>query len=225
MTVDQRTAQLFQLAAATRRAMDAVVRTDVGEAAVDAAIAALDQATDQLSQRLRPTMPWPNADEFRKGLAYYNPVIGRANPYAPPMAVSLLDDGSVQGQVTLGPIHEGPPGFVHGGIVSMLLDQFLGHVVAAAGVPAMTAELTVRFRRPTPFGRPLLLVGRAESIEGRKTLASAQILADDAVTAEGRGVFLQTSAERFRRLAEVADQPRVSSSDATKERLGSRPAK
>jgi acyl-CoA thioesterase FadM len=73
----------------------------------------------------------------------------------------------------------------------MLLDQILGHAVAAADRPAMTVGLTVRFRRPTPFAQPLGLTARTSGGEGRKILAEAEChTADGTVTAQANAIFL-----------------------------------
>ena len=42
---------------------------------------------------------------------------------------------------------EGFRGIVHGGVVSTVLDEAMSKAVAAAGLPALTAELRVRLRR------------------------------------------------------------------------------
>ena len=45
---------------------------------------------------------------------------------------------------------EGFRGIVHGGIVSTVLDEAMSKAVAAAGLPALTAELRVRLRQHVP---------------------------------------------------------------------------
>lgn len=185
------------LAAATRRLMDAVVRTHASPEERLAAADTIDDVAADLSGSLRPTMPWPPADAMQRGVRPHSPVIGTANPYAPPMEIRHTADGGVEGLVTMAPIHEGPPGAVHGGLVATLLDQLLGHANAAAGISGMTVELTVRYRRPTPYGVPLVVQARHDGVDGRKILASGEITANGEVTARATGVFLKppTSAQ------------------------------
>ena len=65
-------------------------------------------------------------------------------------------------------VYEGPPGAVHGGIVAAYLDEVLGGAAArAAGKPAVTGELTVRYVRPVPSETPLLGRGRLVANHGR----------------------------------------------------------
>jgi acyl-coenzyme A thioesterase PaaI-like protein len=194
------------LAAAVRRLMSASVLSTASDDSLAAAAADVERLAEHLEDiGVRDTMPWPDEHSMRRGHRPYSPVIGAANPIAPPLVVRKLDDGSVVGECTMQPIHEGPPGVVHGGWVATLLDQLLGHANAAAGVGGFTAELTVRYRRPTPYGVPLLVRARTDSVEGRRVHASGEIVADGVVTAEATGLFLMPSAERVAALRETVE--------------------
>ncbi len=192
-----------ELADAVRRLMQATVLTTLDDEQRRAVAADIDALTARLSAESRDTMPWPDPESMRRGDRPYSPVIGAANPIAPPMTVRTLDDGSVVGEAVMRPIHEGPPAVVHGGWVATLLDQLLGHANAAAGVGGFTAELTVRYRRPTPYDVPLTVRARTDSIDGRRVRSSGEIVANGVVTAEASGLFLMPSAER---LVEVAQE-------------------
>lgn len=197
----------FALADAVRHVMDAAVLSDADEAGRRAAADAIHAIAGQLSRSgYRATMPWPDDESMRRGDRPYSPVIGAANPLAPPLTVRVLEDGSVLGECTLRPIHEGPPSAVHGGWVATLLDQLLGHANAAAGVGGFTAELTVRYRRPTPYGVPLTARARTDSVDGRRVRASGEILADGVVTAEAAGLFILPSVDRVVELRESLHQ-------------------
>ena len=189
------------LAAAVRRLMDVAVLTQADDLA--AATADIHAIADRLAAGgTRATMPWPAPESMRRGHRPYNPVLGDANPISPPMRVRQCDDGSVVGEATLRPIHEGPPGVVHGGWVASLLDQLLGHANAAAGVGGFTAQLTVRYLRPTPYDVPLLLRARTDRVEGRRVMSSGEVVANGVVTAEASGMFKMPSPERVAELHE-----------------------
>lgn len=195
-----------RLAAAVRRLMEAAVLTESDDADVDA----VAEAVDGLARRLadggaRETMPWPDVESMRRGHRPYSPVIGAANPIAPPMTVRVLEDRSVVGECTMRAIHEGPPGVLHGGWVATLLDQLLGHANAAAGVGGFTAQLTIRYLRPTPYGVPLTIRARTEEVDGRRVLASGEIVADGLVTAEATGLFKMPSEERVAELKQTVE--------------------
>jgi acyl-coenzyme A thioesterase PaaI-like protein len=199
---------LPDLAVSVRRLMDASVLTTAKEPELRDTIAALDALSAQLEgpdgDRLRVGTPWPPFEEMGKGDRPHNPVAGPANPLSPPLVVEVCEDGSIRSDITMRPIHEGPPGGVHGGFVAALLDQLLGTANIVYGVGAMTAEITIRYRRPTPIGVPLHLAARTDHIDGRKVFASGEITADGVVTAEATGVFIRPTQERLARHREIA---------------------
>jgi acyl-coenzyme A thioesterase PaaI-like protein len=204
-----------QLADAVRRLMDAVVLTTAPDAELRDTTASLNLLLEQLEgpggSRLRSGTPWPPVEKMGRGDRAHNPVAGPANPLAPPLSIAVDADGSVRSEVTMRPIHEGPPGGAHGGWVAALLDQLLGAANIAYGVGAMTAELTIRYRRPTPIGVPLTLRARTDSIDERRVHASGEIVADGVVTAEARGLFIRPTPERLERHKKIASgrtQPR-----------------
>ena len=96
------------------------------------------------------------------------------------------------------PHHTAFSGFTNGGIMSVLLDCN-GNITAAyalmkaRGLDAppgtVTAELTVRFLKPTPLGPTLHLKARASKIEGDKVTVEGSIEADGVQTAAMRGVY------------------------------------
>ncbi len=179
------------LGPAVRRLMDASVLTKADADELAVALKEIEAIAARLEDAgINETLPFWDKESMRQGVRPFSPVIGEANPIAPPMTVRVVGD-AVVGECTMRPIHEGPPGAVHGGWVATLLDQLLGHATAASGNPGFTAELTVRYRRPTPYGVPLTLRGRTDDVDGRRVRASAEIVVDDVVTAEATALFLK----------------------------------
>lgn len=186
------------LVASVRELVDACVTTAVDDAAelaaarrdVEAALARLRAAS------LPRTLGQIHAPAGRRR-PWGNPVIGVRNPMAPPVSVTSTPEGRATASFTCGAAYEGPPGLVHGGVVSMLLDQMLGHAVAAGGRPGMTGTLTVVYRHGTPLG-PLSAEAWIDRSEGVKTWASAHLRGPDGVTAEATGVFILPRALRER---------------------------
>jgi acyl-coenzyme A thioesterase PaaI-like protein len=177
---------------AVRRLMDAAVLTAAEDEERTLAAKEIEAIAARLEDAgFRDSMQSRDVESMRRGDRPYSPVIGEANPIAPPMTVRMLDDATVVGECTMRPIHEGPPGAIHGGWVATLLDQLLGHATTASGHPGFTAELTVRYRRPTPYNVPLSLRGRTDDVDGRRIRASAEIVVDDVVTAEASALFLK----------------------------------
>jgi uncharacterized protein (TIGR00369 family) len=89
-------------------------------------------------------------------------------------------------------MHEGPPGYVHGGIVATLLDEAMSKLNRSLDVLAVTRRLEVDYLRPVPLHQKLKLVGRHSHREGRKLFHHAEILAPDGTSlAKAMGVFIQ----------------------------------
>ena len=190
-----------RLGDAVRRLMDASVLTDADDAEMLAVADQLDAISAQLEGegcvRLAHGARWPSREKMVQGDRDHNPVAGPANPLSPPLLVEVLDDDEVGAEVTMRPIHEGPPGGVHGGWVASLLDQLLGIANIASGNPAMTGELAVRYRRPTPIGVPLTLRARTTAVEGRRVETTGEIIADGEVTASATGTFVRPNRDRL----------------------------
>jgi acyl-coenzyme A thioesterase PaaI-like protein len=88
--------------------------------------------------------------------------------------------------------YQGWTDIVHGGIVSTVMDEVMTRLLWERGIGAMTAELTVRLKHPTPVGRPLTARARLVSQRRRLYETAAELsLEDGTVTATATGKFLQ----------------------------------
>jgi uncharacterized protein (TIGR00369 family) len=102
-----------------------------------------------------------------------------------------MDDGGVVCIATITDQYEGPPGYVHGGIIATMLDEAMSKANRITGVTAMTRHMEVDYLRPVPSGVPVRIEGRVTRSEGRKHWNSAQILNEDGVTlAKAAGLFI-----------------------------------
>jgi uncharacterized protein (TIGR00369 family) len=71
-------------------------------------------------------------------------------------------------EFTPGIEHQGYPGVLHGGIISALLDETMGWApTLITRRMCMTAELNVRYLKPTPIDRKLIVTGEATDIHKR----------------------------------------------------------
>jgi hypothetical protein len=146
----------------------------------------------QLTGRRRDPAEIPEVDEFPGGVRMYSPVTGVGSPLAPPLQVTPAEDG-LTGQCVLGIAHEGPPGYGHGGISAMLLDELMGRACAAAGNPGMTISLTMRYRSPVPLETPLRVRARVTGTEARKIFVTGSIATEDdpsALLVEADAIFI-----------------------------------
>jgi uncharacterized protein (TIGR00369 family) len=181
------------LGSALRDLVDAAVRTEVPLAEVQDVTASVQQLAARLRVDMRGLQEPAPLDDPGTGDRWYSPVYGPGNPRAPRLAATDTPDGRATGRVTLGKPYEGPLGVVHGGVVATLFDHMLARAVRAAGRGGMTAELTVTYRRPVRLGVPLLLTAKMGDAAGRRTTASARIVAADdpgTTLAEAEGLFV-----------------------------------
>lgn len=134
-----------------------------------------------------------------------SPFLGRANPLAPPLQLTVEHD-RVVGTAVFGSAYEGPPGCLHGGYVAAAFDELLGLTQTLGGNPGMTGRLTVHYRSPTPLRAELRFEGVIDRIEGRKTFCRGTIHAGDRLCAEAEGLFVSVGSEKFEGL--LADRQR-----------------
>lgn len=184
-----------RVAQAVRRIASAVVRTDREMSELPAIAARIHSLADELEKRA------PSAEDRvvqmdRPGrIRRYGPVVGSHNAIAPPLYLRAVDDG-LEGAVAFSAAHEVHPGVVHEGVAAMVLDVALADANVRAGVPGMTAQLTVRFHRPIPTSRDLTVKALHDRIDGRKAFAEGEMWdgGDLCVSAEGLFVVARTAA-------------------------------
>jgi acyl-coenzyme A thioesterase PaaI-like protein len=189
-----RRAAVAELGAALRELADAAVGTEVDDGELRAATAAARELAARLRTVQRGPGEFPSVDVPGAGVPAYNPVYGPGSPVAPMLVPGVDDAGRAVGRVTVGRVHEGFPGLVHGGVLATLFDVVLVHaVIQGTGRAGMTGTLTIRYRGPVPLGVPLRLVAEATASEGRRTTARASLVAEadpDTVLAEADAVFV-----------------------------------
>lgn len=192
--IKEREAALVPLTDSVRGLVDAVVRTQVPDAVLDGVRRRVEALTEDL---LGEALPGPHGVRFGAdgGFRNYgNPVVGKGNAFAPPLAVQC-DGEDVWADFSLGPAYEGPPGLVHGGVSALILDQLLGEAASAGGRPGMTGTLTIVYRRGTPLG-PLRGEARIESTEGVKAIVRGRLLtrpadgSEPTLCVEAEGIFI-----------------------------------
>ncbi|TAM44127.1 MAG: PaaI family thioesterase [Acidobacteria bacterium] len=121
-------------------------------------------------------------------------VCGRDNPAS--LGVRWRNDPGarqVRAVVTVREEYNGYPGIVHGGVVAALLDETAGRALMVDGDFErlwVTVKLEVTYRRPTPTGVPLTVVGWVEREDARRSTTAAEIrLPDGEVTARCKALI------------------------------------
>jgi uncharacterized protein (TIGR00369 family) len=118
-------------------------------------------------------------------------VCGEKNPAGLHLTFQI-QEGRVSTEFTPRKIHQGYKDIVHGGLISTILDEAMVKAALMQGLPAVTAEMTVRFRNP-------LMTGEKARVEAtivktnRKIIETAAMIrkSDETVVAEGTAKLLR----------------------------------
>lgn len=98
---------------------------------------------------------------------------------------------SISARFTPRDVHQGFKGLVHGGIISALLDEAMAKLSVALGIPAVTAEMTVKFKAAAAPGEELLITGRLVEETRRLVRAEAAIGRGLVIVAEAKGKLIR----------------------------------
>lgn len=120
-------------------------------------------------------------------------VCGKKNPLGL-HAIIKRDKDKIIGEFIPKREHEGPKGILHGGIVSALLDEVmvhLAHTVISSGQDTPTVSLTIRFFKPVPTGKRIILEATTTGKRSKLIQAQASIkFADGTLVAKAEGKFI-----------------------------------
>lgn len=196
--------ELRRVAQATRRVLHGMVMTDLDVDVLHEAAEQLEAVASAFDRSTTRSMyegfgESANAGDPR-GFFEHGPMLGHSNPLAPPIALTVIDDRTLEGVVTFAGGYEGPPGCVHGGYIAAAFDEVLGATQSLSGTPGMTGRLSVDYRSPTPLHEELVFTGTFDGREGRKNFTTGTLHAGDRLCAEAQGLFISID---FGRLAEM----------------------
>ena len=199
--------QKRRLADAMRLVIERLVPSNAPEDELRAAADGLERYAERLREHPRLKRALGHAESANAGDvgAFFDqsPMIGLANPLAPPITVAKSGPRSAVASATFGSAYEGPPGSVHGGYVAAAFDEVLGFVQSLGGNPGFTGTLTVKYRTPTPLHTELRFEGEILRSQGRKTFTRASVRAGDVLCAEAEAVFISALPEKLEALREA----------------------
>jgi acyl-coenzyme A thioesterase PaaI-like protein len=154
-------------------------------AMIDEHIVAPPYAVEQLAPPNVAVLQWDPDDLCRT--VPYSPFLGHLNPISGD-ATLRAEGATLSGTVRLSPIHAGPIGMAHGGVVAALLDELTSIAVMTHGRFGYTRTLTVTYLRPTPLDGDLSLWAQSAGQLGSGFLTSAEIRSGGKVTASAVAV-------------------------------------
>jgi uncharacterized protein (TIGR00369 family) len=117
---------------------------------------------------------------------------GGANDFGMKLTFEVdRETGRASGKFVLGPRYGGGAGFVHGGVIAVLLDEVMGKISKLSEERAVTAELNIEYRKPVPTDAEIVVSGWQEDEKGRNRFRVGEIHdAQGNLLARGRGRFV-----------------------------------
>ncbi len=131
-------------------------------------------------------------------------VCGKNNPLGL-HAIVKRDKDKIIGEFIPKKEHEGPKGILHGGVISALLDEVmvhLAHTVISPGQDTPTASLSIRFYKPVPTGKKIILEATTTGERSKLILAQASVKFEDGTPvarAEGKFIIINTELKNFKK--------------------------
>jgi uncharacterized protein (TIGR00369 family) len=99
--------------------------------------------------------------------------------------------------------HQGFPGYLHGGIISALLDEVMSRVSLLENRWTMTARMEIRFRRPITLDQKVTAIAEKTcQVRGFLVARGRVELPDGEVAAEAQGSFAFLQNEALARMSE-----------------------
>lgn len=108
-----------------------------------------------------------------------------------------VDQRRTHGNFVLGPNYAGGAGFAHGGIIAVLLDEAMGKLSKLTDERAVTAELSIEYKKPVPVDAEIVVAGWQEEEKGRNRFRIGEIRdVQGNLLARGRGRFVVVGENR-----------------------------
>lgn len=131
---------------------------------------------------------------------------GQDNPGGLKAQFYDLDEGKTVAVFQPGEIFQSYPQRLHGGVAASILDEALGRAILPLEPDcwAVTAELTIRYKKPVPLDVPLKVVAQVTENSRRLFRSSGElILPDGQVAVTASGTYMKQS---LTKIAELSDQ-------------------
>jgi acyl-coenzyme A thioesterase PaaI-like protein len=176
---------MVELAAALRDLTDTALSLERTSPELEQLVLTVRDAQRRLAEDapadLRPRVgDDPSAD--RRVYVDHGYDVGHYNPCFPEYTLEVGDE-EAHGTVEFPISYEGPPGIVHGGFIAVFFDCVIQELNCALGLAGKTAELSIRYRRPTPLLTPLRF--RAQRVvDDRRITAHAELFLGDELLCE-----------------------------------------
>lgn len=117
---------------------------------------------------------------------------GPDNEHGLHLLVAYPKPGAAEAELLIDPRFAGWKGITHGGLLSTVLDELMAHACLSAGAKAVTAEMTVRFRKAVPVGSRVRITGTVTSDRGTVVRTEGKLYdAEGNIAAEATARFVK----------------------------------
>jgi uncharacterized protein (TIGR00369 family) len=125
---------------------------------------------------------------------------GGGNPRGMHLAFEQDDERQrIVGRFRLGEEYQGGSGFLHGGIIALLLDEVMSKASRFHGEHAVTADLRVQYKKPIRANTEIVVEGFVARREGRQLYHEGEIRNEAGeLLARGEGRFVVVDLEKYR---------------------------
>jgi acyl-coenzyme A thioesterase PaaI-like protein len=114
----------------------------------------------------------------------------RENASGLALKFSVRDDKGVQAEFACDQLYQGYPGFLHGGISSLLMDSAMANCLFAHRISAVTARLIVRFLLPVIIDQPAVVKAWIREYEPPLYVLEAELEQNGKVLVRGSAKFI-----------------------------------
>ena len=137
------------------------------------------------------TNPTQESLEITKGQAHPGCIgCGSENAHGLALEFSVRTDKGVQAEFQCSQIYQGYPGFLHGGITSLLLDSAMTNCLFAHNITAVTARLIIRYILPVAINQSAVVRAWIREYEPPLYVLEAEVTQGDQILVRASAKFI-----------------------------------
>lgn len=151
----------------------------------------------------RPPQRHPEAPPSGAELGQHYPLCfacGDQQPNGLHLRVFAAEGAAVTAEFEVGEAHQGAPGLIHGGLLTLAFDEVMGSLQWLLRIPAVTGRLETDFLKPVPVGRTVHFSASCVGVHGRKLFHRAEGRLDGpegTLVAQAAALFVEVRLQHF----------------------------
>jgi uncharacterized protein (TIGR00369 family) len=117
---------------------------------------------------------------------------GENNPAGLRLKFERQADGSVRAAAFCVKELAGYDGLLHGGVAALMLDSAMANCLFGAGITALTAEMSVKYKAPVKLGRAVALGAAVKADHDPLFIVASELRQDGEVKVTAEAKFMRT---------------------------------